>query len=72
MKFKDDTPAFFITEEGAKAAALKVASAQRLELSGTYAQLRSIRDIKGWVSTYVLKDTQAARYVTNSDVERLH
>lgn len=70
MKFKDDTPALFISEEGAKEAARKVASAQRLRLTDIYAQLRSVRDEKGWAATYVLKGNHNARYVTNDDVER--
>lgn len=73
MSFKDDTPALFISEEGAKSAAIVVATQKNLKWSSVYTHRRSVLGETGWTAS-IIHDNRFgkhnARYVTNDDVER--
>lgn len=73
MKFKDDTPALFISKQGAENAAHRVAKEKGLKWSEVYAHRRSVGADTGWTASIVHDNKYGnhnSRYVTNDDVER--
>lgn len=73
MKLTDDTPALFISEEGAKSAAIQVATQKNLKWSSVYTHRRYVLGETGWTASIIHDNrygTHNSRYVTNDDVER--
>ncbi len=71
---KDDTPAIFISPEGARKTAFRVAIKKGLKIIGSYAHRRAVRGDTGWTASIIYdcpKGKGQTRYVTNDDVARL-
>lgn len=72
---RDDTPALFISPDGARAIAQQVAQNRGLKVRDIYAHRLAMRDTVSWTA-YIVSDSPKgkphSRYVTNDDVDTLH